>query len=344
MKNSGLKNEELLRNLQVSGSAAILSRNRFGVHLFTEENLKDGVVGARLGRSAYNLDELQRSVDTTISELIPVEAEELPDTVLREVYQEVVDELAESVVQIQSLEEQVQNVESTLLLSASRVQELEQLNDELELQKSLLDNRLQVANDQIASITTELQYAIQKSTQEAINRVSLERRNENILNENERLRDLVRGRDRELSQGAELLGGLTILNLDRSRTDIVEDVYGAKRPDGNWAILRGEYWRLTNTSDNPLTLRVYYDHDGTNSTMVNEGWFRIDGVYVTLRRNPRTYTIESNESVDMRLTFDNRNAVDALSGLGSSTYDGFLVFEVVGTNQRYRANTRLRRR
>ena len=307
MKKSGLKNEELLRSLQTSGSAAITSRNLFGVHLFTEENLKDGVVGAKIGRPAYNLDELRRSVDTDITELVPVEAAELPDTVLREDYDEVVAELSSSVIEIQSLEEQLQSTESLLLLSASRVQELTEINDGLELQKSLSDNRLETANDQISSITTDLQYAIQKSTQEAINRVSLERRNGTLIAENERYRELLYGRQARLDAGGISSGTIFTVNaLDINDTleppiyltqEFKRTVWGTNWRMPKW--VNGQRIEVRNSLDQPVSINV------TLNSPIDK-WFRPVPILNLEPEQITTIRLQFVSNVDSDLGFSGR--------------------------------------
>jgi len=335
---AGLKNEELLRRLQISGSAAILSRNEFGVHLFTERELKDGVVGARLAKTNYNLDELQRSINTTISELIPIEAPELPDMVLREDFEELQGQLDETVREITELNERIQALQSENATLESRIESLEFDKDNLELLRSIAENRLDTLSDQLASNIQDLQYAIQKATTEAVRRVSLSARNDVLNEENARLRDALAGRDAQLAEGAQLAGGITILNLDQPPADIREDVYYRwERQGGIREFYSGERWQVTNTSEGDVTISIAREDTSGTSIIAKNGWFDISNTQ---------FTLQAGQTQDIRLTVK-PSIIEKLAPTGwlgrSRAYDGRLIFNISTTDQTIRYVTRLRK-
>jgi hypothetical protein len=173
MKNSGLKNETQVSKILVSGSTALAERNSVGVRLFRESDLSDGIISGKLIRPKYNTDELKKSIDTDIFELIPQEAPVLPDTVLRSVYNVATQSINDLTLQVQQLTEEVGFLNS-------KVSELEIVSESLkieadneQLKANISEQQAITANQQVATTTIDLQNAIQNSINEAVERVSL---------------------------------------------------------------------------------------------------------------------------------------------------------------------------
>ena len=173
MKNTGLKNETQVGKILVSGSSALKQKNEAGVRLFEESDLTDGIIGGKLIRPNYNTSELKKSLDTTIFELLPQEAPELPDTVLRSVYNVVTQSVNDLTLQVQQLTSEVS-------VLTSKISELEIVSESLrievdtqKLKANISEEQAITANKQIATTTIDLQNAIQNSINEAIERVSL---------------------------------------------------------------------------------------------------------------------------------------------------------------------------
>lgn len=203
MNNSGLKNEQQLKRIIVSGSSSIKRKSDAGINLFEESDLSDGILYGQLVKPKYNVDELLKSIDTTISELIPIELPELPDTVLRTVYDEVVAQVDDLTAQNLVLQTEIGDLTSKVAnLEATTQSLLERLDGEV-LKANLATDRAEAANIQIATTTIDLQNAIQNSINEAIERVSLTARNEALIRENELLKDQLYGKDARVSEGAQ---------------------------------------------------------------------------------------------------------------------------------------------
>jgi hypothetical protein len=173
MKNSGLKNETQVSKILVSGSTALAERNSAGVRLFRESDLGDGIISGKLIRPKYNTDELKKSIDTDIFELIPQEAPVLPDMVLRSVYNVATQSINDLTLQVQQLTEEVGFLNS-------KVSELEIVSESLkieadneQLKANISEQQAITANEQVATTTIDLQNAIQNSINEAVERVSL---------------------------------------------------------------------------------------------------------------------------------------------------------------------------
>ena len=175
---SGLKNEVKVSELIQSGSLAIKTKNEYGVHIFSGSVDDDGILFGKLTKPNYNEEELKKSIDTVIVELLPIESPILPETVLKSIY-----DLA--LVEIDDLRLEVAQLNDEILVLNNKITEVEIVSESLRIEldsKDLLvasvenENRQSVAK--VQSTIAELQNAIQKSTSEAIQRVSLSARNE----------------------------------------------------------------------------------------------------------------------------------------------------------------------
>ena len=181
---TGLRNEDKISELLVSGSLAIKTKNDFGIHVFSGSVVDDGIVSGKLTKPKYNEVEVIKSIDTNIVELIPVEAPDLPPTILLTSYNQA-NQL------IEDLTLQVERLNNVTLDLASKVKELEITTQSLLVEmdsKDLLlavsQNQTQQANSKIESSIGSLQNSIQKATAESIQRVSLSARNTSLLQEN----------------------------------------------------------------------------------------------------------------------------------------------------------------
>ena len=181
---TGLRNEEMISELLLSGSLAIKTKNDFGVHVFSGSVAQDGIVSGRLTKPKYNEVEVIKSIDTNIVELIGTEAPSLPPTILLKSYNEANELIGDLTVQV----ERLNNVTLDL---ASKVKELEIVTQSLLVEmdsKDLLlavsQNQTQQSNSKIESSIGSLQNSIQKATAESIQRVSLSARNTSLLQEN----------------------------------------------------------------------------------------------------------------------------------------------------------------
>lgn len=280
MKKAGLKNEELVSSLQISGSSAILSRNNYGVHLFTEENLKDGVIGARLSIPGYNLRELQQSIDTNITELLPITQPELEDMVPLEVHQSVLNELSGSLHTKMQLREKIDQLKADLLTKETTIGELEISLDDALLQKSIADNTIDTKAEQIALVIKDLNYAIQKATNEAIGRASLQARNEILITENESLKEQLFGRQAQIEAGAISSGTIFTVNPllqtnpdERpifARQKYVRTITGRHSSNRDPDIINGAELSIFNATDEQIIVNIRRKDTDAN-------WIAIEG-------------------------------------------------------------------
>jgi hypothetical protein len=208
--NRGLKNEDLLKNITIKGSNALKPKNEFGIYTSGEIG---GVISEKLKKPSYDITELKRAVSTDIVELIIDDDLELDDVIPRQLFNEAT----------QSIIALTQDIERLTTLNAElsgKVGDLELATQSLEIEldsvkivETVLENQLQESLNRTETIIGQLQFAVQKSTTEAVERTSLFARNDALSREVNTLRgllgqveDQLEGRAAQLEGGA-LLGG-----------------------------------------------------------------------------------------------------------------------------------------
>lgn len=223
MKKTGLKNEQLVSELISKGSLAINTKNEFGVHVFSGSIDNDGIISGKLTKPKYNKEELEKSIDTTIIELLPITPPDLPDTVLRVIYNEALE-------QIEDLREQVRLLNVEVGDLTAKVTELEIVTQSLRIEldgKDLtvasVENQNRQSIEKVQSSIIDLQNSIQKATAEAIQRVSLSARNELLDKQIEVLNE-------QLAASQEQVANLnnTINSLNGQITNLVSQTNSAQ--------------------------------------------------------------------------------------------------------------------
>ena len=235
-KESGLRDEKKVGRILVSGSTVLPEKNSAGIRIvrkskvtkqspivkgypdlsdvptdsygnlseagiLTNDKIDGGIISGKLIRPNYDRDELEKSIDTNIFELIPNTPVQLPDTVLRSSYETVVNNN-------NRLTNDVESLNSTILDLTSKVSNLEIISESLRitadneiLKASTFEIQNTITNLKVSETTLDLQNSIQNSINEAIQRVSLTARNEALIMENQSLRDQVFGLNAAAASG-----------------------------------------------------------------------------------------------------------------------------------------------
>ncbi len=212
MIKDGLKNEELRDELLTNGSSAIETRNDFGVHIFEGSDVDDGVVSGRLSRPKYNIDELEKSVNVKITELVSPPPRAERRTVPIEVYNVATQSIVDRDTQIVELNGTISGLQSNVASLESEVQALDIEIDGVKNLQGIAQNQAQIANQRTISSISQLQFSIQKATQEAILRASLQAQNDVLFTENAALREQLFGKTAQLQAGAKSSGTLFTVN------------------------------------------------------------------------------------------------------------------------------------
>jgi len=279
MKNNGLRNESFVDRLNISGSTAIRTKNEFGIHIFSGSVSDDGVIGSKLVKPKYNIGEIEKSIDTTIIELIPVVPPELPDTVLRSIYNIALAEIAD-------LTQEVATLNGVILSLQSNITELEIVTQSLRVEidgnditVATLQNQSEQLGLRIQSSITDLQNSIQRATSEAIQRVSLTARNEALIQEanglrseleatRERLEITIKDLQKEASVGAQLAdgafgGGDLTANPSPISDSSISAIAWRGRPQGDYRdgrFINGSSLSIFNPTD--ADVRVEFTQNG----------------------------------------------------------------------------------
>jgi hypothetical protein len=261
---TGLKNKELLKELTTSGSLAINSKNEFGVNLFAEENLKDGVIYGSLVKPKYNESELVKSVDVVITELLPIEIPELPDTVLRSIYNVVTQSVIDLTIEIEELNIEISQLNSKVSTLEAVTESLRIEIDSKDLLIEVANNQLEESNKKISETTIDLSNAIQKGIAESVERISLFARNESLQSTIEALsqeivslRDQLFGRQSAIIEGAitSEIFGVKVLNKEIPSENGL--VYFARLNANNgYGWLNGPGVEIENFTENEIIIEI----------------------------------------------------------------------------------------
>jgi hypothetical protein len=215
MENKGLRNEQIISELQLSGSLAIKTKNDYGIHYFMDKSPEDGIISGQLNRPKYNESELIKSIDTVIVELLPIEPPPVEDTVPRRVYNPV----TQSVI---DLTEEVSRLNVEILDLSAKVIELEIVTQSLRVDidgQSIIaassQNQGEQANLRVQSSVVEISNAIQKATSEAIQRVSLTARTQALEEQNKAYKEEIEGKAAKIADGHKGGGDITYKIVSR---------------------------------------------------------------------------------------------------------------------------------
>jgi hypothetical protein len=211
-KAKGLTNKDFVNELITSGSSAIHSKNPKNIHVFNDNTNKRGVISAKLIKPKYNNNEVKKSLDVNIVELIPIQAPQLQPTVLKSVFDSAINEINELSENILNLNQKILELENFITSLGIENESLKFEKDSLRVLIAAEENQNLMSVSKIQSTIIDLQNSIQRATNEAIQRVSLNARNEALKQQIENL-------NRELLDTKNQLK-LTIDGFNRERADL----------------------------------------------------------------------------------------------------------------------------
>lgn len=268
MDKSGLKNEIKVNELLTSGSLAIKTKNEFGVHIFSSSINDDGILSGKLTKPKYNEDELIKSIDTTIIELLPIEAPIPERTVPEPIYLAALEEIADLQLEIEDLNNQIVDLSAKVVELEIVTQSLRVELDGRELLVASIENENRQSVSKVQSTIVELQNSIQKATSEVIQRVSLSARNQSLLAEVESLRDQLFGKNAKIAEGFKVGEdfAIRVVNYtDRSLADLTFEARANQNGNGEWA--NGPEIELFNFSKDAVT--ITFNTSGDSRDIIN---------------------------------------------------------------------------
>lgn len=181
-----LDNEFILSELIKSGSAALNQQVTEDGTIIVDTAVKtDGDTFGYVERPVYNETQLVKAVDVVVDELIGAPQKDAPAVVLKETYDDLRAQLDAALKDIRDLQK---NVDDLTTENSNLRNQIQQLNEELDLQKLLkasADNERDAVTESLKQVTVDLQAALTKGTKEAVERVSREAALQGLLAEKE---------------------------------------------------------------------------------------------------------------------------------------------------------------
>jgi len=254
--------ELIKKDLQNSGSLA--SKNRPNTYFQTNiEDEKGGFVYAPSKKRIYNTDELKKTLDVNVVELIPDRQETQLDLVPRVLYNEATSslELANATIASQSvviggLESQVS--ELTALSASLDVQ----LDNERLLRVTAESNAEQLRK-QFVLVNDTMQTSLQRSVNEGIEKTGLQARNEgqnatiqSLNKQVDSLTQQLNGKNARLAEGAKAGADFTIRVIEKSDPVQKELAFDVKTGEGTGRWNNGPTVELFNTTLEPITVDI----------------------------------------------------------------------------------------
>jgi uncharacterized small protein (DUF1192 family) len=315
---TGLKNEVFVDKLLISGSSALKKKNN-NINLFEEIDTEDGIVSSKLTKPRYNKEQLIKSIDTTIIELLPVEVPELPDMVLRSIYNEALAEIEARDRTIRDLNQKISELESRIRELEA---EIENLRAELDAEKILAasyQNTNQQSVSKVQTSITDLQNSLQRATSEAIQRVSLTARVEALAEENARLKDVLEGKQAKQAEGAKVGMDISVKVINKAEQQYPDLTFrGRAKDDGNGSWINGPDIEFYNFSTEDVT--VNFSQTGDANGMIDM---------------PKSFTIKPKETIKIAVK-NNAKRCDSFApsaGVGTSRDKSYTANLVVKTNK-----------
>lgn len=310
---------------------------------------ENGNIRSRLVKPKYDNEELLKAVDTVIDELIQESDDPNFDLVPRSEFDRISDINDQLTHDITDLQKQLDDANVNIVDLESDIQQLDVELDQAKVSEAVAQNQVESLQLQFQQLNLDFRESLQKSIQEGIDKVSLQAQNDglraevnalradlsSLISTVAQLRDRLEGREADVVEGADVLGDITILNLQQA-DEFTEDVRfqttydDALRKRGSWKT--GQEFRIRNTGTKPLTINVEHTDIGT----------------LWMVPTQKRFVLQGGESRDISFTLIWLR-IQLAKPRGSSrlrrsrSYDGTLVIRVDETGQERRLRTRLRK-
>lgn len=247
--------ELIKKDLQISGS--LVARDRENVYFeATPDQDKSGFVYAPSKKRIYNVDELKKTLDVRVFELIPTSPELDLDLVPRPLYNEVTRslELANETIASQSI--QISQLESEIASLTAISAALDIELDSERLLRITAESNAETLRTQFSILTDSLQTNIQRMTLEGIENASLKARNEgqnatieSLKKQVDSLTQQLNGKNARLAEGAKAGADITVRVISKGDQRYNDLTFrGRAKDDGNGKWINGPEVELYNFS------------------------------------------------------------------------------------------------
>jgi hypothetical protein len=254
MANTGLRNEQFISELITCGSLAIRTKNDSGIHTF-QSSISGGIINGQLNRPIYNENELVKSIDTVIIELLPQELTPLEDTVPRRIYNPVTQSVIDLTIEVIRLDSEISDLQSKVSELQIVTESLRVEIDNSSIVAASATNQGEQSNLKVQSTIQDLSNAIQKATSEAIQRVSLTARTQALEEQNKTYKEEIEGKASKIADGHKGSGDITykiVKKADPDNRDLKVDVTAGLGV--TW--INGPDIEIYNPKDTAITVEV----------------------------------------------------------------------------------------
>ena len=279
-KIQNIKTTQLEEILKVSGSAAV-AKNEYGVTIVNDNDSASSLIFKSLNKDKYDDVELQKAVDTIVKELKPNIPVPNLDLVPKPLYDEQVatnedlrKQVADLTVQNQELNQQITVLQSLIEIEINKRLVVEQTND-------ALSNQLSVLSTTISEFALQISTAVQKSIDESILRASLQAQNKGffaqitaLIKQIDSLNSIIEGlqaqlgasqqqqaivqgtRATALASGADMVLDVALIKLEPKAAPSEPPIKAniSSGLDSKW--INGETIKITNNDKEPIKVEI----------------------------------------------------------------------------------------
>lgn len=292
------KDKKLESILSISGSAAI-TRNEYGVNIVDDSNIASSLLFKGLTKPKYDTEELIKSVDVVVTELLPNIPTTNLDLVPRPIYNAELSASADLRRQVQRLNVTIEDLNGTITALQAQV-EIE-INNRLLVEQTndALINQIDTLTATIEDFATQIGISLQKSVDESILRASLQSQKtgfkaqiEALIQQINSLNAIIEGLQAQLGavrqqkdlettakgQGGTIINKIVTANFDPKGTpsDSIMAYKLKNARDGAREWLRGKTLKLVNNDLEPVKIDISATWDN------NQRWFRIPKASFTI--------------------------------------------------------------
>lgn len=244
--------------LQQSGSELVFNRNTNSIQAISSDSAS-GYVFAPSKKQIFNIDELKKTIDINVSELLPPTQEQELDLVPRQLYIDSLEALAIAQTTIESQSEVIGELEAKLSELENRINSLNVELDNEKLLRIISEDNTDNIKQQIALINDGYQTALQRATIESISKTAAQAKVEGLtaqvealklqiasLNkEIDQLNKTIQGKDSQLIAGAKSGTEITVRVVKKQYED-QNDIYVDASNSGNYTWRNGPDIELYN--------------------------------------------------------------------------------------------------
>lgn len=261
---------ELIAKVQLSGSLIAKDRDA-NVFQADTNKVDEGFIFAPQKKEIYNTDELKKSVDIEVVELIPESPETELDLVPRPIYEEALEALADAIQTIEVQAETISTLENRIIELESEVDNLKEEVDNEKLLRVLAEENAENLREELLVISSDVQSSLQRSILDGIEKSSYEAKNEGLTAQVEALKDEVAtqqseidslnsrllAKEAQIEAGAKAGSDITVRVINKAEdngTDLIFRARAKSNGTGDW--INGPALELYNFTSEPVTVSI----------------------------------------------------------------------------------------